>query len=105
MIEYPADYKTEDDFLFVDRSYRHMRYPPAKPKPDPSVDKRVARSQELHSKIRTIKALPMSAVVRILLNFVPEPVQETTEEDAEAAAEKAVLESQKTKQSKGGRKK
>ena len=71
----------EDDFMILDHSFTHMKHPPAKVKPDPSLDKRTVRAQELAQTLTTMRALPISATVRMRLNYVKDPEPEPVKEE------------------------
>ncbi len=73
--------QVEDDFLIMDRSFTHMKHPPAKVKPDPALDKRTVRAQELAQTLTTMRSLPISATVRMRLNYVPDPEPEPVKEE------------------------
>ena len=78
-IEYP-EVPLLQDYVIIDRNYRTMRdtiNPPPKPtKPDPNVDKKALRLQYLKDTYSIMRALPMTCVTLVKLNYVepPKPV-------------------------------
>lgn len=66
---------------------------------DPSIlgDKRAIRSAELHSEIKTLKSLNISAAVKMKFNYVPPKVEVKEEVVAEKVEEVPVAKAQKGK--------
>ena len=84
-IEYP-EVQSLPDFVVIEHTYRKMRanaYPARtkNEKPDPTVDKKALRLQNLQDSYEMVRGLPINCATIVKLNYVepPKPVVEEQE--------------------------